>query len=465
MKIRKKSTLKKYFFKKYLISFVIFQIIFQLFINGSMYVLKNHAAKNFVNCEYVYNDIDQYGYDSVIAQSDIRDKAYIEILDLDYNVKKSKNSPHATGYKYSDKEISEIANKKIEDVELFFLSKTQELVIIKSSSMNKNVLIFVIAVLLLLVILIIAYIFFFKVMAKIAGNSLIKPLQSLKDGIDRFKSKEYSHRINFFSNNEFDDLKDAFNSMAATIESEIKLRKEAESINKQLILDITHDLKTPLTSIEGYSELLKEGKDLPEKLRKQYLDIIIANSKRTNKLIKDLFDITYYDYKDFTFQKEKTDLCEFLRRLLVEYVVMFEDNNKKYEFDIPEQAIWVDLDKKMIDRAICNILNNFIKYSGENTTISITLEKTSSGAVLTIIDDGMGISKEKCESIFLPFVREDSSRNTMNGGTGLGLAISKKIIEKHGGNIKLVSEKGKGCEFKIEFNNNHACFMKNKVKL
>lgn len=452
MRTKKRSTLKKYLFKKYLVSYIIFEILFQIFVNVDMVVLKNHAANYFVTCEDVYNKIDKYGYWNVIAQSQITDKAYIEILDLSYNVKTSKNSPHTAGYRYTSEQISEIANKKVENVELYFLAKTQELVIIKSSAINKYVLIFLLAVIFLLIFLFIAYIFFFKFMAKVAGNSLEKPLQSLTEGINRFKNKEYSHRINFFSNNEFDDLKDAFNSMAATIENEMKLRKEAENINKQLILDVTHDLKTPLTSIEGYSELLKENDNLEDKVRKQYLDIIIANSKRTNKLIKDLFDITYYDYKDFKFQKEKTDFCEFLRRLLVEYVVIFEDNNKKYEFDIPEHSIWIDIDKKMIDRAICNIMNNFIKYSGENTKISISLEKSSCGANLTIIDDGMGISKEKCDSIFLPFVRDDKSRNTMNGGTGLGLAISKKIIEKHGGSITLISDKGKGCEFRIIFN-------------
>lgn len=281
-------------------------------------------------------------------------------------------------------------------------------------------------------------------MAKIVSSNIEKPIESLMIGINDFKNKIYSSRISFSSGNELDDLKDTFNEMAMTLELEINLREKAEEVNKQLILDITHDLKTPLANIEGYSDLLMSNPKLSIDAKEKYLNIIMSNSKRTNNLMNDLFELTRIDHSGYNLEKIRVDFCELLRRILSEYITLFENESKDYELNIPDASIYACIDKNSIDRAICNILDNFMKYSGNKTKLTLCLDETPIDVIFKISDNGKGIEKSKCESIFLPFSRTDTSRNSTTGGTGLGLAITKKVIEKHGGQIYLTSDVNKG---------------------
>jgi signal transduction histidine kinase len=128
---------------------------------------------------------------------------------------------------------------------------------------------------------------------------------------------------------------------------------------------------------------------------------------------------------------------------------MMEQNGVQYEIDITEDEVEIPFDRKNLDRALSNIILNSIKYNEPGITISVKLLIANKKAVIIIKDDGIGIPKEFHESIFEPFVRVDATRNSRTGGTGLGLSISKAIIEKHGGNIYLVRDIDKGCEFVI----------------
>lgn len=449
MKI-KKTTLQKSLFKKYIVGFIIFQVISQVVIGIGLKIIKDISAVNIYSTEDVYEKIDKHGIEKAFLYRKLPQNTYIEILDLNYRVKSSMGSSHNIGYVYNIGEINDIANGKRENTGLFFLKKTQEILIVKEQPVNKQSTIYAIGIIIFLLLIMLMYIFFFKIMAKKVSSMLQQPLEKLMGGVNAFKNKIYSYRITFNAGNELDDLKDAFNDMADTIEKEMNLRKAAQDMNKQLILDITHDLKTPLTNIEGYSELLKGNESLDDNARKQYLDIIISNSRRINKLITDLFDLTYCEMKYGKLERKKTDFSELVRRLLIEYVAIFESKGNKYEFDIPEAPLWVCIDIKMVERAICNIINNFLKYSGEESEIHVTLNENEHEAELVIEDNGIGIPRDKCEKIFEPFVAQDSSRDTQRGGTGLGLAIAKKVFEGHGGSIKLISDIDKGCKFVIK---------------
>ncbi|OPJ54624.1 sensor histidine kinase [Clostridium oryzae] len=442
------SSLQKNLFRKYTISFVVFQIIYIIIMSFCMKFLSNKSANFVFMADDVYNSINDNGLKKYLSNSFIQGKSYIEILDLDYRVKLSIKSPHKVGYMYSKDRMLSIANNRIKNLHQYFLAKRQQILLVyEDDDVNPYTTIYALAIIAFLSLMILAYIIFFKVMAALVSKTIGKPLSLLLEGVNAFKNKNYSHRINFNSNNELNELKKAFNSMAAELGTEISERIKAQNINKQMILDITHDLKTPLTNIEGYSELLRENHLLEESVKEKYLDIIISNSKRTNNLIKDLFDYTYFDNKYIV--KEKVDFCEMLRRLLVEYIPIIEDNKKQYEFNIPEQSIKVFMNRKMMERAICNIINNFIKYSGDSTKIQFDLSYDETSMELVVSDNGAGISKEKLQDIFLPFVRGDDSRNPKTGGTGLGLAITKKVIEDHGGSIRIEQRQEDGCRFVI----------------
>ncbi|WP_414648739.1 HAMP domain-containing sensor histidine kinase [Clostridium sp.] len=278
----------------------------------------------------------------------------------------------------------------------------------------------------------------------------VKPLKKLLQGVNTIKNGEYSARVEINSVNEIGQLQDAFNLMAEKIQKETLLKKKAEHNRKRMILDISHDLKNPLTSILGYSEFLLENDDITLEDKNKLLKVINNNSIRANDLIQDLFEFSRVESTEYKLDMGYHDIGEFLRELIAGYVPIMEQNGVLYEFDITEDEVKILFDKKNLDRALSNLILNSIKYNNPGITISIKLLVDNGNALIIIEDDGVGISKDFEGDIFEPFVREDVTRNSKTGGTGLGLAISKAIIEKHGGNICLVKDTDKGCKFIIK---------------
>lgn len=276
----------------------------------------------------------------------------------------------------------------------------------------------------------------------------VKPLKLLKEGANRIASGSYSTRIRINTNNEFGDLRDAFNIMARKIEEETLLKKKSEQARKKLILDISHDLKNPLASILGYSDYLLNT-ELSKEDRNMYINVINRNASRANDLIQDLFEFSKLDSLDFDLSYKKYDINEYLRSLIASYIPYLEENKTNYYFDIPEEESILDFSPIHLDRAISNLILNAIKYNNKGLNLYIKTYREKNNQIIIIEDNGIGISKSLIENIFDPFVRVDESRNSENGGTGLGLAITKKIIDRHGGKIYLNSDLNKGCTFKI----------------
>ncbi len=290
--------------------------------------------------------------------------------------------------------------------------------------------------------------------SKLTSMIFVKPLKKLLQGVNTFKNGEYSARVEINSLNEIGQLQDAFNLMAEKIQQERLLKEKAEQNRKRMILDISHDLKNPLTSILGYSEFLLENDDIVPEEKNKLLKVINNNSRRANDLIQDLFEFSRIESTEYKLDMDNCDIGEFLRELIAGYVPMMEQKDVQYEFDITEDEVIISFDRKNLDRALSNIILNSIKYNGPGITISIKLLVKKDTAVIIIEDNGVGIPNDFEGDIFEPFVRVDASRNSKTGGTGLGLAISKSIIEKHGGNIHLAKGLDKGCKFIIKLKGN-----------
>ncbi|MCB2291402.1 HAMP domain-containing histidine kinase [Clostridium sp. CS001] len=286
--------------------------------------------------------------------------------------------------------------------------------------------------------------------SRLTSNNFVKPLKKLLSGVTTIAAGDYSARVELQSMNEFGELKDAFNIMAEKIENERKLKEKAEDNRKKLILDISHDLKTPLSNIMGYSSLVMNNKDIPDCDREKFLGIIMNNSSRANSLIGDLFELSKMGSSDFKLNLKSVDICEYLRELIASLIPQIDEAGFKSCFEIPEGKKIVLIDEKQMDRALLNILNNALKYNKPGTEIKIVLKNLLSKVIIEIQDNGIGMPKELSDEIFEPFNRVDSTRNSQTGGTGLGLAITKTIIEKHNGSISLETEMGKGCKFIIE---------------
>ncbi|MFT5874336.1 MAG: signal transduction histidine kinase [Clostridium sp.] len=295
-----------------------------------------------------------------------------------------------------------------------------------------------------------SFIFGLIIYSRVTSNNFVKPLKKLLSGVTTIASGDYSARVELRSTNEFGELKDAFNIMAEKIEIEKNLKEKSQDNRRKLILDISHDLKTPLSNIMGYSDLLMNNKDILASDREKFLGIIISNSSRANSLIGDLFELSKMGSSDFKLKLKSVDICEYLRELIASLIPQIEEAGFSYSFEIPKDKKIILIDAKQMDRALINILNNALKYNKPGTEIKISLKNLLSKVVIEIQDNGIGIPLEMSEEIFEPFKRVDSARNSQTGGTGLGLAITKTIIEKHNGHINLKTSIGKGCKFIIE---------------
>jgi signal transduction histidine kinase len=279
--------------------------------------------------------------------------------------------------------------------------------------------------------------------SRITALKITVPLKKLCAGTRLLREGDYSARVDLNLKNEFAELQDTFNDMANRIEHEIALRKQSEENRKRLILDISHDLKNPLQSIQGYAELLCQKADAPE------LKVIHQNSLRANLLLNELFELSKLDSPDFALKLNKTDLCETLRQIGAEIVPQLESAGFGYEFMIPEDGPDVMLDAPHFRRLIQNLVDNSLRYNPQGTIIKINLTMQDNLATLTFSDDGVGIPKHLAQDIFKPFVRNDDSRNSKTGGSGLGLAIAKKIAQAHGGDLILCEGDDKGSTFQI----------------
>ncbi|NLG88680.1 MAG: HAMP domain-containing protein [Clostridiaceae bacterium] len=305
----------------------------------------------------------------------------------------------------------------------------------------------VIAFVVLIYLLILALFAF--IYARITAASITIPLQKLCDGTRLLREGDYSVRVDLRLKNEFAELQNTFNDMAARIEHEISLRKKSEEDRRRLILDISHDLKNPMSSIQGYAELLMKKAGMTEQERNEYLEVILNNSKRANRLLTELFELSQMDSPEFSLKLVKTDICEYLRQICGELVPQLEREGFKYEFNIPEDSVIVLLDTDRFNRLIQNLANNAMRYNPGGTLVTVSLTVQNQQVLIDFSDDGSGIPDHLASNIFKPFVRVDDSRNSKTGGSGLGLSIAKKIAEAHGGDLILLPNKNRGSTFRI----------------
>ncbi|EKQ50915.1 MULTISPECIES: HAMP domain-containing sensor histidine kinase [unclassified Clostridium] len=281
------------------------------------------------------------------------------------------------------------------------------------------------------------------ILAKATSSAFINPIKTLLNGVIEISQGNYDVRLDIDKKNEFLELANGFNRMAETIQNEKRLKENLEKARESLILDISHDLKNPLASILGYSETLINNRDLDEEEKLEYLNIINKNSQRANKLITDLFEFSLYDNSDYKMVTVKTDMSEFIRQIIANYIPEFEHKKFEYDFDIAEEPYYVMINEEKLSRAINNILDNKVKYNTAGNKISIKTKVKNNCFCIILSDNGESIPEKYRETIFNPFVRVDKSRNSKTGGTGLGLSITKKILNKHNGSISIInSEEG-----------------------
>lgn len=285
--------------------------------------------------------------------------------------------------------------------------------------------------------------------SRITSKKIIRPLKELNEGLSKVINGDYSIRLDFKGNYEFEQIRDAFNYMTEKLQTAEKENKEISDSKKKLLLDISHDLRTPATTIQGYAQALYDEVVECEEKKKKYLKYIYQKSKHVTNLIDSLFKYSKLESSIYDLNREVDDIAEFLRNVVIDFYGEIDKNQFNLDIEIPDTKILYNFDKIELQRALANIINNIIKYNPNNTTLFVSLTKNENSIQIILGDDGVGISQNIRSSMFDALVRGDNARKS-DGGTGLGLAISKKIIELHGGHISVQSDIGKGSKFFIK---------------
>lgn len=214
------------------------------------------------------------------------------------------------------------------------------------------------------------------------------------------------------------------------------MRLQYERSRNLMLSDIAHDLRTPITTIAGYSKALNDGLITSDEKRKEYLDAIENKAERMSDLITLLFEYVRLDSDNFSLKKTKVDIAELLRENAALLYADVEEKRMEFEIDIPEESYEIELDKLQFSRVITNLINNALKHNEAGTVITLKMEKTANEMQISVSDNGNMISPMIADHIFEPFVVADASRESKNG-SGLGLSIAKKIVEMHGWTIEL----------------------------
>lgn len=221
------------------------------------------------------------------------------------------------------------------------------------------------------------------------------------------------------------------------LQAQERQKEEYDRQRNLLLSDIAHDIKTPITTVCGYSRALADGMVSEERKKKEYLQSIYAKSMRMDELITLLFEYVKLDSEGFLLHTETADLGELLRENTALLYSDFEEKGMELEIEIPEREFSFEMDRIQMGRAITNILTNSVKYGEKNTKVMISLSVDKQGKYRIIIaDNGVQIDDDLAEHIFEPFSRGDRARSS-RGGNGLGLSISYKIVRMHGGELEL----------------------------
>ena len=239
---------------------------------------------------------------------------------------------------------------------------------------------------------------------------------------------------------EFADMAENLNNMVEELRQLMDKERESERTKNELITNVAHDLRTPLTSIIGYLELLSSPVKLNEEMQKKYLDITYKKSKRLQKLIEDLFGFTKLNYGKISMKVSKVDIVKLLSQMLEEFYPNFMEKNLAYELQSNVTAKVITADGNLLARLFDNLINNAIKYGSEGKKIIVKVDATDTVVTVSVTNFGYVIPKEELPLLFEKFYRVEQSRSVNTGGTGLGLAIAKNIVDMHGGTIGVTSD-------------------------
>ena len=294
------------------------------------------------------------------------------------------------------------------------------------------------------VVVILMYVLFgilvFTVTFMILQEKSLRYITKISDAMQNISEGDLNVTVEVEGDDEFSSMAANLNKMVEELKELMDKERESERTKNELITNVAHDLRTPLTSIIGYLELLSGDVKLDPELQKKYINIAYVKTKRLEKLIEDLFGFTKMNYGKLTMHVAQVDVVKLLSQLLEEFYPSFVDKNLSYELQSNVPAKVITADGNLLARLFDNLINNAIKYGADGKRIMVKLHADDEIVTVSVINYGYVIPADELPLIFNKFYRVEQSRSTNTGGTGLGLAISKNIVDMHGGTITVTSD-------------------------
>lgn len=299
----------------------------------------------------------------------------------------------------------------------------------------------------------ISFIVFVEIFFKLIDFT-IEYIRKLRRSIQQVTSGNYGVQCEVEYDDELGSLAANINVLSKTLlakekESEklkekeraaLDIERNAERQKNELITNVAHDLRTPLTTIVGYLELIKDDTALSKEDVHKYSGIAYEKSIRLQEMMDDLFEFTKLDNADIKLNKNMINLSGLIMQMTDEFYPSFKDCNITPIVDLPEENIYVQGDGQLLARVFDNLISNALKYGYHNTDLKIEVSGDEKYATVKVINHGDTIAPEDIPLLFNKFYRTDSSRNSKTGGTGLGLAITKNIVDLHHGDISVTSD-------------------------
>jgi len=269
----------------------------------------------------------------------------------------------------------------------------------------------------------------------IAAVYVVKPIKTLTSATKRLAKGDFDVELGLKRKDELGALARSFNEMAVGL-------KQLERMRQEFVSNVSHEIQSPLTSIAGFAKALKDMKTIAEDERIQYLDIILTESGRLSRLSDHLLRLASLDSDRHPMAYATFRLDEQIRQAVVSCEPLWSEKNIQVDLDLP-QAAEITADKDQLNQVWTNLLGNSIKFTPEGGFIHVEVQARLEGYTVTLTDSGIGIAPEQLDRVFERFYKTDRSRNR-SVGSGLGLAIVKKIVELHGGDIRIESQIGRG---------------------
>lgn len=280
----------------------------------------------------------------------------------------------------------------------------------------------------------------FSVTFMILQEPYVRYISRISEAVQNISEGDLNTVIDVIGDDEFSSMAANLNHMAADIKKLMEKERESERTKNELITNVAHDLRTPLTSIIGYLELLAGNQQVPADMQHKYIEIAYGKSRRLQKLIEDLFGFTKLNCGKIAMHVGQIDIVKLLGQLVEEAYPNFVEKGLSYDLQSNVPAKIINADGNLLARLFDNLIGNAIKYGADGKRVLVKIHAEGETVTVSVTNYGYVIPADELPLIFNKFYRVEQSRSSSTGGTGLGLAIAKEIVDMHGGTISVASD-------------------------